>query len=161
MRTYELVNCKPQSTQTDITNLFRFDEFADLMARAGDGAHDLPYEDWQAQGATRDQPYRRLIERVRTLYRKDDLSGPMPLGQVDTLALPFESYKQAFTPRLLAAVYGSKIQAGDLTSALQNDGQYRDLDANGSHWICSGRAFFSSDPSAPDPGFARTHFHLV
>ena len=160
-RNYEVVNCKPQSTQADVTNLFRFDELADLMARAGDGAHDLPFEDWQAQDATQDQPYRRLIKRVRTLYRKDDLSGSLPLGQAGTLALPFESYKQAFTSGLLTAVYGGKIDSTQLASVLQGDGQYRDLDTNGFYWISSGRAFFSPDPDAPDPAFARAHFYLV
>ena len=36
-----------------ITNLFRFGELADRVAQAGDGRHDLPFEDWQATGAVR------------------------------------------------------------------------------------------------------------
>ena len=160
-RTYELVKCAPQSNQADITNLFGFDELASLVASASDGAHDLPFEDWQAQGATQSQPYRRLINRVRTLYLKDDLSGSLPLGQADTLALPFESYKQAFTPGLLTAIYGSKISAAELATVLTSDGQYGDLDADGSYWIPSGRVFFSPDPSTPDAAFARSHFYLT
>ena len=161
VRTYELIKCVPQTAQADITNLFRFDELAGLLAQASDGAHDLPFEDWQAQGATQNQPYRRLIGRSRTLYLKDDLSGPMPLGQADTLALGYEGYKQAFTPGLLTTVYGSKISAADLSSALQTAGQYRNLDGDGSYWIPSGRAFFSADPTTPDAGFARSHFYLT
>ena len=109
----------------------------------------------------RSQPYRRLLNRVRTLYLKDDFSAAMPLGQADTLALPFESYKQGFTPGLLTAVYGGKISVTDLSSVLQSVGQYRELDGDGSYWIPSGRAFFSSNPSAPDSSFSRAHFYLV
>ena len=36
---------------------------------------------------------KRLIDHVRTLYRKDDLTGPLPMGQMESLALPFESYR--------------------------------------------------------------------
>ncbi|HEY7245904.1 MAG TPA: SpvB/TcaC N-terminal domain-containing protein [Xanthobacteraceae bacterium] len=161
VQSYELLRCTTQSSEPDVTNLFRFEEMAALLAQAGDGSHDLPYEDWQGQGATQNQPYRRLIERVRTLYRRDDLSGPLPVGQMDTLALPYESYKQAFTPGLLIAVYGSKIGAAELATALQNEGRYRDLDGDGSYWICSGRLFFSPDLNAPDPAFARSHFFLA
>ena len=41
--------------------------------------------------------------RLRTLYRRDDLSGLLPLGELQSLALPGESYKLAFTPGLLDA----------------------------------------------------------
>jgi len=36
------------------------------------------------------------------LYRKDDLTGLLPLGQLASLGLPGESYKLAFTPGLLS-----------------------------------------------------------
>jgi hypothetical protein len=96
--TYELLRCTPQSTVADVTNLFGLDELRRLADRAGDENHDLPYEDLDGTGATEEAPYRRLIERVRILYRGDDLT-PLPLGRLEPLALPFESYKQAFTPR--------------------------------------------------------------
>src|SRR5262249_45671447 len=38
---------------------------------------------------------RRRVAHERTLYRADDLSGPLPLGQLHSRALPFESYKLA------------------------------------------------------------------
>ena len=43
---------------------------------------------------------RRPIELLRTLYRRDDLTGLLPLGDLQPLALPGESYKLAFTPGL-------------------------------------------------------------
>ena len=41
------------------------------VGQASDGSHDLPYEDIDAAGATANHPYRRLIEHVRTLYRRE------------------------------------------------------------------------------------------
>ena len=52
-----------------------------------------------------DRYFRRLIEHVRTLYRKDDLTALLPLGELEPLALAGEAYKLAFTPGLLAQVY--------------------------------------------------------
>src|SRR5262249_3824274 len=113
-----------------------------------------------ARGAVQDHPYRRLIERVRTLYRRNDLGGPLPFGQVDWLALPYESYKMAFTPGLLAEIYGSKMTTAQLTTVLRDEGRYQDLDSDGAWWMPSGRLFFSPNPASPDPGFARNHFYL-
>jgi Salmonella virulence plasmid 65kDa B protein len=42
----------------------------------------------------------RLIEHVRTSYLRDDLTGPLALEEVESLALLFESYRLAFTPEL-------------------------------------------------------------
>ncbi|HEV8260888.1 MAG TPA: SpvB/TcaC N-terminal domain-containing protein, partial [Burkholderiales bacterium] len=47
---------------------------------------------------------RRPIEWMRTLYRRDDVGGLLPLGDMQPLALPGETYKLAFTPGLLAQV---------------------------------------------------------
>jgi hypothetical protein len=129
-RTFELLRCAPQLSLPDITHLFRFDEMQSLANRAGDGGHDLPYEDLDAAGATLPEPYRRLIERVRTLYRRDDLGAALPLGRIESLALPFETYTQAFTPGLLAQVYGSRIGGAALAAALRDEGGYLDLDGD-------------------------------
>ena len=69
---------------------------------------------------------RRLIEHGRTLYRKDDLTGPLPFGQSGALALPFESYTLAFTPGLVRTIYvdSNKLTAGEVDSVLANEGRY-------------------------------------
>jgi RHS repeat-associated protein len=88
---------------------------------------------------------KRLIERIRTLYRKDSEANttdptPLPLGQIDSLALPCESFKFAFTPGLLAQVYSSKIASSELNSLLSNEGKYVKQDND--WWIPSGRQAF-------------------
>jgi RHS repeat-associated protein len=104
-RTYELTGYPP----TGVVGRF---QSADFVQPASDGlTHifdtEINYEDPPTNGRQR-----RLIEQVRTLYRPDDLGATqndpltlLPLGTVQPLALPGESYKLAFTPGLLAKVY--------------------------------------------------------
>ena len=63
---------------------------------------------------------RRLIKQVRTLYRSDDLQSALPLGTLESLALPSTSYKLALTPGLLASIY-QRPHAGQPTENLLPD----------------------------------------
>lgn len=129
---------------------------------------------------------RRLIECQRILFRRDDLSGPLPLGQLQSLALPFENYKLAFTPGLLALVYqrprsgqpaeslipgASGILAGLgagqggylQTQTLKADGRFPAGAADDHWWVPSGRSFFTDNPAdgaATELIAARQHFFL-
>jgi hypothetical protein len=91
---------------------------------------------------------KRLIEQVRALYRSNTQANmldptPLPLGEVDSLALPYEGYKLAFTPGLLAQVYDSRLGAAELGNLLRDEGKY--VEQDGAWWIPSGRQSF--DPS--------------
>jgi hypothetical protein len=176
-RAYELVNVQPDATLPQVTNLFRFEEIQAKAEAAGDGAHELLYEDVDHLGATEDHPYRRLIEHVRTRYRPDNLGAGqnddpevlLQLGDLESLALPGESYKLAFTPGLLAQVYrrGQEDLLPNPAHVLNGEGGdrggYVDLDGDGRWWIPSGRVFYSGnadDTAAPELAFARDHFFL-
>lgn len=129
---------------------------------------------------------RRPIEWLRTLYRRDDLDGLLPLGDLHSLALPGESYKLAFTPGLLtqvlqrprpgqaaeallpdpAAVLGG--QAGDqggylVSQQLKADGRFPASDPDDHWWIPAGLTFFTANPADPatvELAQARQHFFL-
>jgi Insecticide toxin TcdB middle/C-terminal region/Insecticide toxin TcdB middle/N-terminal region len=168
-RMYELLKIVPDSNLQDITKLLRFDEMLAKAGQASDGNHDLPYEDINATGATANHPYRRLIEQLRTLYRRDDLAGTLPLGEIQSLGIPYESYKLAFTPGLLAQVLQRNGQAllpnpADVLGGQAADrGGYVDLDGDGHWWIPSGRVFYSptsDDLPAAELPFAWAHFFL-
>jgi RHS repeat-associated protein len=127
---------------------------------------------------------RRPIEWLRALYRPDDCGvarndamALLPLGELQPLALPGESYKLAFTPGLLNQVFQrpregpqpdeSLLPQGERASILggQAGGQggYVDLDEDGHWWIPSGRSFFgpSPDPSAAtEQAQALLHFFV-
>lgn len=101
---------------------------------------------------------KRLIEHVRTLYRKDDLSAPLAPGKWESMALPYQTYKQAFTPRLLARVYEGRVMEEMLI-----EGGYVHSEHDDNWWIPSGRVFYAPDEqasSAQELAFAREHFFL-
>ncbi|GAB6057244.1 SpvB/TcaC N-terminal domain-containing protein [Desulfonatronum parangueonense] len=121
-------------------------------------------------------PCRRLIERIRTLYRPNDCGvsqndplALLPLGELQSLALPGESYQLAFTPGLLDRVFrrdGTPLlpDAPSVLGGTDGDqGGYVDLDSNDHWWIPSGRVLFSPDPDASpeaEQAQARANFFL-
>ena len=162
VQTFELVKLRPASQRPDITNLFRFDELVALVAQAGDGAHDIPYEDLNATRAMGAGVYRRPIEELRTRYRSNNLSQLLPSRTLQALALQGESHKLALTTGLLNSVY-QRPHAGLATESLlpnpgavliadsgtpSDRGGYVDLDGDGRWWVPSGRTFFHPSETA-------------
>jgi RHS repeat-associated protein len=165
-RTYELTGFSPENS----AERFSFDEWTRKGFELLGLAVEIPYEQ-KADNATKQK---RPIERVRTLYRKDDLTALLPLSELEPelepLALPGESYKLAFTPGLLARVFDRDGQASltELANVLGGQGVdrggYVDLDGDGHWWIPSGRVSLS--PHSNDAAvqeeldYARRHFFL-
>lgn len=168
-RTYELTGFAPENN----AERFSFDEWSRnnfaLLASAAEIAYELEADVTKKQ--------KRLIEDVRTLYRKDDLSALSPLGKVESQALPGETYKLALTPSLLAQVF-TRRQAGQPDEALlpnpnallegngSDQGGYVAWDGN--WWIPSGKVFFDSGANTSNPALtaavelstARQHFFV-
>jgi RHS repeat-associated protein len=154
--TWELLNLRPASRLPHITNLFRFEEVRGNVRAASDDLHDLPYPDYKGAGISDDHPYRRLIEQTRVIYRRDDLTGPLPLGIVEPRALPFADYHRALTPQLVAEVFEGRVTDEMLTS-----GGYLHLEGEEDWWKPSGLIFYSpnlTDTPAEELEFARKHF---
>jgi RHS repeat-associated protein len=98
----------------------------------------------------------RPVGRTRTVYRRDDLSGPLPPGTVELMGAAFESYRLVLTPSLLAAAYGGRV-----TAAMLAEGGYVRLAGDPGWWAPSGRTFHSADPTdspAQELAVARAHF---
>ena len=160
-RSYELTGFKPENNAAR----FSFDEWIRNDFTVLLSAVEIAYEqqtDYSIQ-------QKRLIEQVRTLYRKDDLTALLPLGEVELLALPGESYQLAFTLGLLAQVFHRDGQPllsnpADILGGQGTDrGGYVDLDADGHWWIPSGRVFLSpnsTDRPTQELAYARQHFFL-
>ena len=129
---------------------------------------------------------RRLVEHLRILYRPDDLEltledplGLLPLGALEPLALPGETYQLAFTPELLDQVFqrpregqppenllpdpADVLPIGAPGGQVADRGGYIDLDGDGRWWIPTGRAFYApaaDDTAALELAHARQHFFL-
>ncbi|MDZ8263104.1 SpvB/TcaC N-terminal domain-containing protein [Nostoc sp. ChiQUE01b] len=176
-RTYELTNYTP----TGVAGRFQSSDFVQPDPSNSDNLvlifdSEINYEDQPTSSRQR-----RLIEQVQTLYRPNDLGTAqnntltlLPLGQVESLAIPGESYKLAFTPGLLTQVFQRSRQGQPPETLLPNPanviggqgadrGGYVDLDSNGHWWIPSGRMFHSpnsGDTPAQELAHARQHFFL-
>ncbi len=165
-QTFELTGFTP----TDVAGRFRPSDFIEPDPLDPERVRllssvKIPYESSAAGGKER-----RLIERVRTLYRMDDLTSLLDPGELEPLALPGESYKLAFTPGLLDQVYfrgPEGLLPASPADVLQGGGAarggYVDLAGDGHGWVPAGRVFLSPDSAhtaAQELAFARRHFFL-
>ncbi|GAB4560631.1 MAG: hypothetical protein Tsb0020_07470 [Haliangiales bacterium] len=85
---------------------------------------------------------KRLVEHQRTLYRRDDLAGPLPRGRVESLALPFEGYQLALTPGLIAQVYDDRVE-----DVMVIEGGYVHSEGDDCWWIPTGRVSYLPAPA--------------
>ena len=168
-RTYELLKFRPASNVQGITNIFRFDELNGQIASVNSNARTLPYQEWDADEDALPASRRRLIEHVRTLYRKNELDGPLPLSDLESLALPYEAYKLAFTPELVTDIFKRDVNGveenliPDQTALLgkKEDGGYVHSEGDANWWVPSGQIFYSpkeTDSPAQELDGARQHF---
>lgn len=159
---------------TSSNGLFQISDFVEQeggsLRLISTGVGEIPYE----EALTRDKT-RRVIEHARTHYRANDLSRLLPLGELESLALPGEAYKLAFTPGLLTKVYRRTLRPAAETSLLPtpsdilagtagDQGGYVEVD--GGWWMPSGRVYFDTavdrespaDTAAAELSEAERHF---
>jgi RHS repeat-associated protein len=144
-RTFELTGL----TLPDGRRRYLFD---DLLV-AGTTAEPLDYEQEPSPGSLQ----KRLIEHIRMIYRRDDLDGALALGQLHPLGLPFESYKLAYSPGLVAKAFGGRVT----DTMLEAEARYVHTEADANWWIPSGRVFYSpgvADAPSQELVHARHHF---
>ncbi|MGO7121514.1 SpvB/TcaC N-terminal domain-containing protein [Rhizobium johnstonii] len=155
-RTYELTD--PQWEKANALSFETLQEAAALFEEITEIAYEA------TPSYTRRE--RRLIEHLRTFYRSNDLKSLLPLGRVESLALPGEVLKLAFTPGLLG-IYGDKASSDDIAGYLRDrTSGYAEPEGDGHFWIPSGRTFYSPDASGTPQGsaaelaFAQKRFFL-
>jgi RHS repeat-associated protein len=145
-RTYELTGLSLLSGEP------RFS--IEKMIGAGISAAILDYQNFPTQGLLE----KRLIEHIRTLYSRDDLSGLLSPGVLEPLAIPFESYKLSLTPGIITGAFGTRVNS----SMMETDGCYVHSQGDTDWWIPSGRIFYSplsTDTPAQESAYARKHFY--
>jgi RHS repeat-associated protein len=93
----------------------------------------------------------RLIEHIRSTYYRNDLTGALPLYQLESLAIPFEQYQLAYTPTLVTDIFGTKVNADTLI-----EGKFTNSEGDNNWWIRSGTMQFkrtSEDETAAQNRF--------
>lgn len=148
-RTYEITGLTLPAGQRRFT-------FAQIESTVPSAA-PLEYEEPPTAGVQK-----RLTKHARTLYRRNDLSGPLALLELQSRSLPFAAYKLAFTPGLVSQIYGTRVT----NAMLEDEGRYvhtadefGTLDAK--WWSQTGRLFFSPDPAhtpVQELAYAQQHF---
>jgi RHS repeat-associated protein len=126
VETYELKGVTKSGTLYDVND---FDGI--LAAAANAEYHEIDVE--PAPGTSQ----KRLIEHVRTLFYKGDLSGPLPLHQLSSNGFRFEDYQLAYTPALLTDIFGPRVDA-----ALMLEGKFTNSEGDANWWIRSGSLQF-------------------
>jgi RHS repeat-associated protein len=153
VKTYELTGIEP-------TEEFYYTLEELRSTRIGTAIPEIPYHVLPNGNI----PQKRLVEWVRMLYFSADLQNPLPWGELNHLALPYETYKLALTDELLTEI----VTPDRLTLAVRQDlenadvsgylsgatlaARFPDLDTSGQYWIRSGIAGFAED--------AAQHFYL-
>jgi len=152
--------CLPPSPW-GVPRLFGFAHLDAYWVEVWNSAHDVPYELISSADVDGTPPRpgpstRRMLEHVRTVFRRDDLNGLLALGRVEPLALPGDTFRLAFTPSLLQTVFGERVGAAELT-----EGGYVEVAGQEGWWLASDRVFYSSgedDTPASELANARRHF---
>ena len=154
-------------------------QFSDLTAMVN-AAIQIPYE--TAPDPTKTQ--KRVIRDTRTLYYKNDLSGPAPLGQTESLGLVFQTHQLALTASLAQQIFvngntnPNKPAAADLDAILSgsgttvaggysnSDGGFVNSQGDSDWWNPSVQALYSPVPQNPpnlpvqSAAFAAANFYL-
>lgn len=129
----------------------------DELRLAFAGAGEIAYH----ETANPAHQQRRNIEHTRTLYRSNDTTQPLPLGQLQALGLTYETYQLAFSQALIDSVFGARVneamlQEGHyLRSFLYKpaspdpatQGLFPASDPDNDWWIPSGQSLYPANPA--------------
>lgn len=121
-KTYELQGITKTGTY------YQIEDFQNSLSTAT----EIPYHQIDKAPAP-GTSQKRLIEHIRTIYSRNDLTGALPLHQLEYLALSYENYMLAYTPELLSDVFGAKV-----TDALLTEGKYTHSEGDNNWWVRSG-----------------------
>ena len=103
---------------------------------------------------------KRLIEHFRTTYYRNNLGSALPLYQLESLAMPYESYQLAYTVPLLDDIYSEKQTPAEL-EALRLKGNFVNSEGDLNWWIQSGQMNFIDTHNPLDtPAKAQARFYL-
>jgi RHS repeat-associated protein len=90
---------------------------------------------------------KRLLKHSRSLYLKDDLSGPLPFGIIGSLGMGYQSYQLALTLNLIDEIFDDRVD-----DTLMAEGGYVHSEGDSNWWVPSGTAVYPTD--------AAQHFYL-
>ncbi len=130
VKTFELKGVEKSSTY------YAVGDFIDILANENS---DIAFYHELNKVLVPGKAQKRLIETVRSTYYRNNLTGALALHQLESLALPFESYQLAYTPELVTDIFGIKVNA-----ALLTEGKFTNSEGDNNWWIRSGTTQFKT-----------------
>lgn len=163
---FEITNAKPRGFQPAQTVLFKADEILSDLAIANDGNHDLDFNDVAGQGATSNDPYRRLIEHSRLFFMSDDLTGSLPFKQIQSMALPYQGQQLVYTDSMIqkCSIDGGRLSSVEMQSFMTDTGRFIHSMGDSNWWTWTPETFYSPnalDTPAQELEFAKSNFFLT
>ncbi|KAK5442561.1 hypothetical protein LTS15_010985 [Exophiala xenobiotica] len=146
-QTFEVINL-PVTTSQKTTPLIRFSDVFPIIQSLLPGNFDIPFEDWTHSTVVSGQ------------------ARPLPLGRLQSLALPYDTYTQILTAGLVKTAYvdSAKLAAGDVESKLSNACSLVHSEGDTNWWTRTGNVFYSpnsADTPAQESAYAAQHFYMV
>ncbi|MBP9881834.1 MAG: hypothetical protein KBF32_00435 [Chitinophagales bacterium] len=130
IKTYQLKGVAKADTYYSTT------DFTDILS---DAKSDTAFYHELNKALVGSKAQKRLIEHIRSTYYRNLLTGALPLHNLESLALPFESYQLAYTPELVTYIFGAKVNA-----ALLTEGKFTNSEGDSNWWVRSGTTQFKA-----------------
>lgn len=108
----------------------------DVLKNHIQAATEILFEEEFSSGAQK-----RLSGFGRKYFLKDDLSGPLNLGELSTLGIVHKTYQLVYTTGLVNKYYGGKVD-----DPLLSGGGYVHLEGDAHWWVGSGEFIFPANP---------------
>jgi RHS repeat-associated protein len=158
---FEIINL-PSSNSP---KLFNFDATLRLITRLQAKPVNIPFEDFNAESVPPGVLAQRLMSKNRVIFRKNDMSGPLPFGRLESLGLPYRTYTQALTPGLLKRNFlnTGNLEESSIAAILQERGGFVQIEGDPNYWTPSGQIFFSPaamSNTSEEKQYASHHFYL-
>ncbi|TKA52636.1 hypothetical protein B0A55_13792, partial [Friedmanniomyces simplex] len=100
---------------------------------------------------------KRLLSRSETLYRNSDLSGDLPFGNLDSLALPGVEYSLCLTEATVSTLRSKLEKDATAVTDYLRQGAYLDLKHDGTWWVPTTQTFYTAQ-SVDLPSIAQASF---
>ncbi|OAA70033.1 YD repeat-containing protein [Akanthomyces lecanii RCEF 1005] len=166
-QSYEVINidaCRRRA-HSGAKEAVLFDDALQIVRRLASGAFDIPFENFTGPYSSSTTTYRRLLKESCSIYRKNDLTGPLPLGVVESLSLPWKNFQLSLTDdQAQHYVTSGKIRSEELIKTLEKDCNFSRIHAKPGWWAPSGQAFFAAQRDAsPSQELeeAKRHFFTI
>ncbi|KAL5349644.1 hypothetical protein ACLOAV_004674 [Pseudogymnoascus australis] len=158
-RNYELYNFK---CPDDPSRLVSPDGIRSVLKKLATSKFDLPYESFNGPAKDDRRPYQRLLQHSQTLYRKNDLTGPLKLGELESLAFSYIDLQLAITPQQMADVFvaDGKMATIEVPDMLETLCGYVN-GSDGNWWTRTARTYLSPNPDDnpyEELKYAQSHF---